>query len=151
MSDVSPEMQKAALDFLAEENREARTRSEAVHELLEDTTPKPVTPPATSPPPSDAHVMTSEDLRDVASLVWTGLDIAVVKLAGRHYKLQPDELARLLPPTEKVLKKYLPPDLKVSPEYILLGVALAVYTPKLLSAPSDAEFEQPKATEAAPS
>lgn len=141
MSDVSPELQAAALDFLAEEAKEARARAGAVNELLEDAAPKAAagsTPTSDGTPAHDTHTLAQADFRDLAQLAWTFLDIAAVKLGGAHYKLAPDELERLLPPTEKVLRKYLPPDFVLSPEYVLAGTALAVYVPKLLTAPSDA-------------
>lgn len=146
-ADVDTELARAAIEWQASEAKEARAREASVAELIAESPaagPAPSPAPAAAPgaPQDESTQLTAADHKDLAKLVWTIIDVLAVRFGGQTLKLQPDEEERLIEPTQKVLAKYLPADLKVGPEWVLAGVAGAIYVPKLMA--SDAASSAPQ-------
>ena len=98
---------------------------------------KAAPPPAQPPPGADPAA--------TADLLVTVLDMLIAELAGKRFKLAPEEAAALKAKAAPVVAIYLPPELLMGPLGALAITAAAIYGPKFMqpAAPSTETVDAP--------
>lgn len=130
MDGASPEMQRAALEWAAAEAQDARRVEAAVAELQ---APAPGTAPAAAPVAPAAAAEARAQLHNLLGVAWTVIDRLAQEVGGKHLALLPEEREQLVAASVPVAEKYLPADLTLPVEAVLLVTAGMVYGPKLLA------------------
>lgn len=138
---VAPEMQRAALEWQAEEAERARRTQSQVEALqVEQQEPEPAAAQqAPTAPTSDPMLL------QLALGLWVVADKLVVQFAGDGLALDAREKAQLAASSVPVLEKYLPGGLGAlltTPEGQLLAAVALVYASKL-AVPSPAPVASP--------
>lgn len=149
-------MQRAALEWTAEEHA-TQARVDAKVQAMQDAAPPaPVAPP--SPEAAKAaqvEAAAAAALPAVASIAWRIADRAIQNFLGPHCAATPEEIAQLSALTVPVITKWLPADMTgflATPEGALAFAALSIYGLKAMAgAPPDAAPPAPPEVPAAPS
>ena len=137
-AEVTPEMQRAALEWQAAEHHEQARVERQVAELQDAENPAPEQTPEQAAAQQTAAVV-SAAMPQLCTALWRVLDRVVAQnLLGPQCAATGEELAELGRLTVPVLEKYLPGALSqvlTTPEGVLLGSAALIYGSKMLAAP----------------
>ena len=137
MSEVTPEQQRAALEWQAEEAAAARGVDAKVQALNEPAAP-PATPEAQQQAEQAAQLaaVVEAQLPKLCGVAWALVDRLVQQFAGGEFALSPDERQQLAEATVPVVHKYMPKGmdwLTTTPEGALALTAGMIYGFKALA------------------
>jgi hypothetical protein len=138
--EVTPEQERAALEWQAEEAAAARGVQAKV-DALNEPTAAPQTPEAQAQAAQAAQVaaVLESQIPKLCSVAWAIVDRLVQQMAGAEFALSPDERKDLAAATVPVVQKYVPQGmdwLTTTPEGALALTAGMIYGMKFLAPPA---------------